>query len=103
MSFAIRGNIMNDLGAQFTLTKEQLGLITSTAFWGFTLATVFGGPLCDVVGMGRLIILAFIGHAAGILITIFATGMSMLFIGTLAIGLANGLVEAACNPLIATL
>lgn len=103
MSFAIRGDIMGDLGKQFSLTNEQVGMIAGAAFWGFTLAMVFGGPLCDVLGMGRILILAFVGHGAGILVTIFAPGYWPLFFGTLLIGLGNGFVEAACNPLIATL
>jgi fucose permease len=103
MSFAVRGDIMGDLGTHFSLTKEQIGSIAGPAFWGFTLAMVIGGPLCDVLGMGRLMIFAFIGHAVGILLTIFASGYTMLWGGTLAIGLANGFVEAACNPLVATL
>jgi MFS family permease len=109
MSFAIRGAIIAQLGKQFALTNEQLGLITSTAFWGFAITTIIGGWLCDVVGMGKLLTLAFIGHTVGIVTTIFAgsfgaTNVFMtLFLGTLAFGLANGLVEAACNPLIATL
>lgn len=103
MSFAIRADIMGELETTFSLSKTQLGEIASTAFWGFTLAMIFGGPLCDVFGMGRLLALAFIGHVAGIGLTIFATGYGMLFSGTLCIGLANGFVEAACNPLIATI
>lgn len=103
MSFAIRGNLITPLSSQFNLSKEQIGLIVGTAFWGFALTTIIGGWLCDVVGMGRLLALAFVGHAIGILTTIFANGFATLFLGTLAFGLANGLVEAACNPLIATL
>ena len=103
MSFAIRGSLIAPLGAKFGLTKEQLGLITGTAFWGFALSTIIGGWLCDVVGMRTLLILAFVGHAVGIVTTIFATSFATLFLGTLAFGLANGFVEAACNPLIATL
>ena len=63
------------------------------AFWGFTLAMMIGGPLCDVLGMGRLISFAFVGHLAGILLTIFAQGFGTLYAGTLLIGLANGFVE----------
>jgi fucose permease len=109
MSFAIRGNLIAPLGKQFDLTNEQLGIITGTAFWGFAITTIIGGWLCDVVGMGKLLTLAFVGHTVGILTTIFAgafgkgNGFTTLFLGTLAFGLANGLVEAACNPLIATL
>ena len=103
MSFAIRGNIMGALGDQFHLDNAQLGWIAGTAFWGFTLAMVIGGPLCDTLGMGRLLTLAFAGHLAGIFVTIFANGYWMLFGGTLLMGLGNGFVEAACNPLIATM
>ncbi|MDK3159429.1 MFS transporter [Kamptonema cortianum] len=103
MSFAVRGDIMGALETQFSLSKEQLGWIAGTAFWGFTLAMLFGGPLCDLLGMGRLIVIAFIGHLAGITLTIFAQGYWGLYIGTLAIGIGNGLVEAACNPLVASI
>lgn len=103
MSFAIRGDIMGALGTNFSLNNEQVGAIAGIAFLGFTLAMVVGGPLCDVLGMGRIMFLAFVGHLSGILLTIFATGYWGLWIGTLAIGLGNGFVEAACNPLIATL
>jgi predicted MFS family arabinose efflux permease len=40
---------------------------------------------------------------AGVALTIFANGFWMLFAGTLAIGLGNGLVEAFINPLTATI
>lgn len=103
MSFAIRGDIIGALETQFALSKEDLGWIAGTAFWGFTLSIVFGGPLCDFLGMGLLLRLAFVGHIGGVAMTIFAGGFWSLFCGTLLIGLANGFVEAACNPLIATL
>ncbi|MDX2226252.1 MAG: MFS transporter [Verrucomicrobiae bacterium] len=103
MSFAIRADIMGELGQHFSLTHEQVGWVAGTAFWGFTLAMIFGGPLCDTLGMGRLVTVAFVGHVVGVLVTIFAQGFWTLFLGTLAIGLANGLVEAACNPLVTAL
>jgi MFS family permease len=103
MSFAIRGDLIAPLGQQFGLTKVQIGWVMSTAFWGFTLAMIIGGPLCDVLGMGRLLVLAFIGHAVGIVMTILARDFWTLFFSTLAFGMANGFVEAACNPLVATL
>src|SRR5579862_9224958 len=92
MSFAIRGDIMGNFESTFKLSHEQSGMIASAAFWGFTLSIIIGGPLCDFLGMGRILWLAFIGHAVGIAATIFANGFNVLFIGTLAIGLGNGLV-----------
>jgi MFS family permease len=62
-----------------------------------------GGMIVDVIGMKRLLVIAFIFHLAGIVLTIFAGGYWTLFISTLCIGIANGTVEAACNPLVATI
>jgi len=103
MSFALRGAAAASWASEFHLTNEQVGWINSTAFWGFTLAMVFGGPLCDALGLRRIVGLAFVGHAAGIALTIFAWDFWSLFGGTLLFGIANGSVEAACNPLIATI
>lgn len=103
MSFAIRGDIMGELELAFGLDKIQLGWISGAAFWGFGLSILFGGTLCDLLGMGRLLKLAAVGHIAGVLLTVFATDFTMLFAATVVIGIANGFVEAGINPLIATL
>lgn len=103
LSFGIRAGILNQLGVDFHLNAQQLGTITATAFWGFPLAIVIGGMVVDIIGMKRLLLLAFIFHLLGIILTIFATGFWSLFISTLLIGIANGTVEAACNPLVATI
>ena len=103
MSFAIRGDLIGPLCQRFNLTGNEIGWVVGTAFWGFTLAMIIGGPLCDVLGMGTLLAIAFVGHAVGIAMTIFASGFYSLFFSTLIFGMANGFVEAACNPLLATL
>ncbi len=103
LSFGIRAGILNDLGVRFQLNASELGTITATAFWGFPLAIVVGGFIVDIIGMKRLLVLAFIFHLVGILLTIFASGYWTLFLSTLLIGIANGTVEAACNPLVASL
>jgi len=103
LSFGIRAGILNKLGVDFGLDKAQLAAITATAFWGFPLAVVFGGIVVDIIGMKRLLVLAFAFHLAGILLTVFASGYWTLFLSTLLVGLANGTVEAACNPLVAGL
>jgi MFS family permease len=103
MSFAIRGAATAEWVAQFNLTNEQAGWVNGTAFWGFTLAMVVGGPLVDALGISRIATVAFIGHAAGIVLTLLAWDFWSLFAGTLLFGIANGSVEAACNPLVASL
>lgn len=103
MTFAIRANLIGKLGAEFAISSENMGIVVGTAFWGFTLSILIGGPLCEILGMRRLIYFAFIGHISGVVLTILSTGFVSLFLSTLLIGIANGFVEAACNPLIATL
>jgi fucose permease len=63
---------------------------------------IIGGAIVDKVGMKNLMRLAYLGHFAGILLTIFAGGFWSLWTSTLLIGLANGMVEAVCNPLVAS-
>src|SRR5450432_3030520 len=103
LSFGIRAGILSDLGVRFQLTASELGTIAATAFWGFPLAIVIGGFIVDIIGMKKLLVMAFIFHLAGIILTIASTGYWTLFLSTLLIGIANGTVEAACNPLVASL
>jgi len=103
LSFGIRAGILNDQGVKFHLNASELGTIAATAFWGFPLAIIIGGFIVDIIGMKKLLVMAFIFHLAGILLTIFADGYWTLFLSTLLIGIANGTVEAACNPLVASL
>src|SRR6185312_14030283 len=103
MTFALRASVVDAWGTEFHLTNEQIGWIFSPAFYGFTIAMIFGGPLCDVLGMKPLMGLAFLGHISGCVIYLLAGSATMLFVGTLCIGIGNGMVEAACNPLVVTL
>lgn len=103
LSFGIRAGLLDTWKFEFGLSQEQVGVITSTAFWGFPLAIIIGGMVVDIIGMKRLLLIAALFHILGIVLTITATGFWPLFISTLLIGLGNGTVEAACNPLVATL
>ena len=100
ITFATRAGFIEPWREEFNLTARDVGWIVGTAFWGFTLAMVLIGPLVDLIGMKRVIYIAFTGHVAGIVLTIVAGGFWSLFFSTLLIGVANGSVEAAANPLI---
>lgn len=103
MTFAIRARLETVFGPDGVgLTLEQIGIAFGPAFWGFTLAMVIGGPLVDALGMKRIVWGAFATHSVGIVVTLFATDFWTLFMGTLAIGIGNGFVEAALNPLVAS-
>lgn len=103
MTFALRAGMMGQLGTEFGLNKEQLGWMASMAFFGFPAATVLGGLLYNSIGPKNIMILAFIGHVIGLIMTIFAGGFWGLLISTFFVGFANGSVEAGANPLIADL
>ena len=103
MTFAVRAKIELVFNNDYGLTLEQIGIAFGPAFYGFTLAMIIGGFLVDLFGMKKIMNLAIIGHVTGIVLTLFARDFGMLFTGTLLIGIGNGMVEAACNPLIATL
>ena len=103
VAFATVGAVMLALKRDFVLTNEQVGWIGGAALWGFAVSQLVFAPLADSLGMRALLRMAFVGHLAGSLIMIFATGFSTLFVGALVISMGNGLVEAACNPLVAAL
>jgi fucose permease len=106
-TFVIRGDIMPDLRVEFDLSQAQVGLISGGAFWGMAVAMLLGAPICDVLGMKRILFLAFGCHMAGVFGTVFAphghSAMAVLFGSTFLAGCGNGLVEIAINPLAATL
>lgn len=107
LSFGIRAGNLPQWAAEFNLNASELSAITATAFWGFPLAVVIGGMIVDAIGMKKLLVMAFIFHLAGIILTVYAGSFGNafwpLFLSTLLIGIANGTVEAACNPLVAAL
>lgn len=103
VAFATVGAIMGALKQEFVLTNAQVGWIGGAALWGFAVSQLVFAPLCDTLGMRTLLRMSFLGHAAGVVVMILATGFWGLFAGALIIAMANGLVEAACNPLVATL
>jgi MFS family permease len=116
MVFSIRGDILDALGADFHLNKQQIGLILSPAFWGFTVSILIGGSLVDFFGMRRLLALSSWGYIVAVLAILFAPrpsaavepyytdpGFLILYAGMLTLGLSQGLVEGVINPLCATL
>ena len=103
LTFAIRAKIEYNFGADYGLTNEEVGWAFGPAFWGFTLAMFAGGLIIDLVKTKNVVWGAFAFHAIGLILLLLAKDKTMLFISNVFIGLGNGSVEAACNPLIATI
>src|SRR5262245_35999468 len=114
MGFSIRADILSDWGRQFGFTQTQLGEITGMGLMGFGLTIIFFSFFADAVGYGKLMVIAFLLHAASVVITLAAPfafetrhGQAgaywCLYIGQFCFSLANGTCEAVINPLTATL
>ncbi|MEI6891407.1 MAG: MFS transporter [Pontiella sp.] len=120
MIFAIRGDISTALSADFHLNAELMGKMWSPAFLGFTFSIFICGFAVDALGMKTMHALSGIGFLVGLVCIItapmpelaegeivaglFATpGTTMLFVGFLIMGIAQGLVEGVINPLAATI
>ncbi len=95
--------IMAPLKSSFGLNNEQVGWIGGAGLWGFPVTMLIFGSLCDSIGMKLVLRLAVLAHLTGAVIVIFANGFAMLFIGSLFLSMGDGLVQAACNPLVVTL
>lgn len=116
LSFSLRGAIAFGLEAEVLstidaansarLTAEVLGI----AFTGFALTLFFGSVFLDRLGIGRSLFCSgaclFLGTALVVFSDTLGRGGSVyrvLWFGYLLTGLGWGFVEAAANPLIATL
>ena len=100
--FAIRALLITEWGIEFNLSKTQMGEIMGVGLWPFAVSIVLFSLFIDKIGYGRAMLFAFIFHIASVAITITAKGYTMLYLGTFVFALANGMVEAAINPIVAT-
>jgi len=103
ITFAIRARIEGVFTDDYGLTAEQVGRAFGPAFWGFAVAMFVGGYFIDLVKTRTIVWMAFGMHLIGIILLLLAKDYTSLFIANVFIGLGNGSVEAACNPLVATI
>ncbi len=87
-SFQMRQNVADDVGNYFLLTKQVVGELMGGQFLGMALAMLVFSPLCDSLGMGKVLALAWLGHLTGITSTLFAKEIAEQGFAT---GLASGL------------
>lgn len=103
VTFAIRARIESVFIDDYGLTAEQVGRAFGPAFWGFAVAMFAGGYFIDIVKTRTIVWMAFALHLVGIVLLLMAKDYTSLFIANVFIGLGNGSVEAACNPLVTAL
>lgn len=100
MTFAIRARIATVFINEYGLSAEEVGRALAPAFWGFAVAMFAGGYFIDIVKTRTVVWMAFGMHLVGIVLLLLAKDYTSLFIANVFIGLGNGSVEAACNPLV---
>jgi len=101
--FIIRAQVIGSWGVDFNLSETQKGELLGVGLWPFALSIVLFSLVVDKIGYGRAMIFAFLCHVSSAIITIFATGYTMLYVGTFIVALGNGTVEAVINPVVATI
>jgi MFS family permease len=110
IGFSIRGGFLDNWRAEYGFTAKEVGDINGIGFTGFCFGIIVGGIICDKIGYGKLVVAAFGLHALSAVVT-FAPNASMskdtvgqlLTWGSFLFALANGVLEAVANPLVATL
>lgn len=98
-----RAQIIGDWQTQFNLSETQKGELFGVGLWPFAISIVLFSLVIDKIGYGRAMIFAFLCHVSSAIITIFATGYWMLYVGTFVLALGNGTVEAVINPVVASM
>src|SRR5260370_13120282 len=113
MGFSIRGEILADWGRDFGFTQTDLGEITGQGLAAFGVTIIFFSFFADLVGYGKLMVIAFLLHSLSVVLTIAAPfafqsygkdgAFYCLYLGAWSFSLANGTCEAVINPLTASL
>ena len=113
VGFAIRAGVLAIWAGEFGFTKSELGTITGGGLVGFGVVILAASVITDRVGFKTILLVALLLHVISAIITFAATptfaafGKSetywCLYVGTFLFAVANGLCEAAINPLIAQL
>jgi len=113
IGFAIRAGVLGDWGVQYGFTKSELGQIAGAGLAGFGFTIIFFSFFADTVGYRALLLLAFALLLISEVVTMMAgpiyhsqgqkAAYWTLYSGTFIFSLAQGLCEAAINPLTATL
>jgi len=101
--FILRALVVDDWGHEFALSETQKGELLGVGLWPFSISIVLLSLLIDRIGFRITFWFAAACHVVGLAVLLTAGGYWGLYIGTFTMALGNGAVEAAANPLVATL
>ncbi|MEX0711012.1 MAG: MFS transporter [Pirellulales bacterium] len=111
-TFSLHGDVMQEMGTTFNFKQQQNGEIGKAIFYGMAISMLFGGFICDSLGIKRIMFLALASHLSGTLGMVFSKNVDFtssdnaywwLYVSGLLMGFGNGFTEVGINPLVATL
>ena len=88
------GLFMPEIGLEFGLTEESLGLIASASYLGYISTTVFSLWLSGIIGPRRLIVAGAVSAAIGMALVAVASSVAALAVGIVLAGASPGFVFA---------
>ena len=111
--FGFRAAVLTEWADIFGFTKTELGTITGGGLTGFGIVIILCSLFLDRIGYKPVLTAAFTMHVLSAVVILAATPVyaaygkdatyACLFWGMFIFSVANGLCEAAVNPLVATL
>ena len=101
--FGLRANIIGDWQKDFGLSEADKGTILGVGLWPFAISIIIFSLIIDYIGYKTAAYCAMACHIASLLFTIFAKGPTALYWSVFLIAIANGIVEAFINPVVATI
>ncbi len=106
-TFVIRSDVLQDMGNSFGLSQAGKGWLEGSLFLGLAVSMLAGGIAGEIIGFGKVLVLTWVCHLLSIIGMMTAPagemGFPWLVGSSFLMGCANGLVDAAVTPLVATL
>src|SRR5262245_46723918 len=72
MGFSIRSEILGEWGSQFGFTQTELGEILGMGLFGFGITIIAFSFVVDLIGYGRVMVIAFLLHTLAVVATVAA-------------------------------
>ena len=111
--FITRMFLINTWAAEFNLDPAQAGRLAGIGIWPFALSIILFSLIIDRIGYKVAMIISFCGYMIWSVMGFSAfyvskhgdkaAAFSLLYWGSLILGLSNGTVEAYINPVVATM
>lgn len=111
--FITRLFLLGEWAEEFGLDEVQTGELAGMGIWPFAISIIAFSLFIDRIGYKTAMVVSFLGYVVWSVMGVsaffvsrdgdVAAGYSLLYWGSLVLGLSNGTVEAYINPVVATM